>query len=649
MKVSWRHSLRLRIAAVTFLLEAAVLGVVLWQTQSYALERARQLIEEQDQIALDLLAEDARQALLTLEYDTLSDVFQQAAANPHIRKILLLDDRGTVVAASGPAPLGKPATPLSLAEGDYRRGLSLRNLAGETGQLQVVFSGARLEQVYRESLQLGMVLGVAGLALIALTSIGLGALLTRRISRLTEYAEDIARGHPAVAVDVGGRDEISALNRGIDAMVESLHGQAARMKRMAYHDPLTGLANRLQFQERLEQALQTARRYHTRHALLYLDLDRFKVVNDSCGHDAGDRLLAELSNVLRAQLRGRDTLARLGGDEFGVLLDRIVLSEALVVAEKLRRAVDQFRFNCDGRAFHLGVSIGVVEINAESPAADRLLALADMACYAAKEKGRNTVEVASDDEASREQTRQMAWVPRIEAALAQHRFLLHRQPIVHTGHPDETIGWEFLLRLQDEQGQLLAPDRFQVAAERFNLMPRIEREVLRMACEAAARTPDHYPGLLFINLSEQTLGDRDYIDQVKRLLREFDLEGTRLCFEVRENAALNRPGTAGEFIRQLGAFGCRFCIEDLGNGLCNLQQLGRLNVDFVKLGGTLVQDLATNPIDARIARAIVDIAGSMGVRLIAQQVETDAQLRQLRSLGVDLAQGFALAPPEPLP
>lgn len=649
MKVSWQHSLRLRIAAVIFTLEAIMLAVVLWQTQSYALERARQLIEEQDQIALDLLAEDARQALLTLEYDTLSDVFQQAAANPHIRRIRLLDDRGIVVAASDPAQLGKPSAPAAPFRDDYRRELTLRNLGGEIGTLEVFFSGSRVKSVYREALQFGMLLGLVGMALIALASIGLGALLTRRLTRLTRYAEEVAQGRPTESVDVGGSDEVSALNRAINTMVSSLHGQAADMKRMAYHDPLTGLANRLQFQERLEQALQTARRYHTRHALLYLDLDQFKLVNDSCGHDAGDRLLTELSSVLHAQLRGRDTLARLGGDEFGVLLDRIAVSEALVVAEKLRQAVDQFRFHCDNRTFHLGVSIGVVGIDAQSPATDRLLALADMACYAAKEKGRNTIEVANDGEASLEQTRQMAWVSRIEAALAEHRFCLHRQPVVHAEQPEKIIGWEFLLRLRDEQGTLLQPKRFQIAAERFHLMPRIEREALHLACEAAAQAPDHYPGLLFVNLTEQTLGDNDYIEEVKRLLRKFDLDGSRLCFEIRENAALNRPSTTSEFIRRMGAFGCRFCIADMGNGLCNLQQLERLNVDFFKLGGSLVHELTSNPLNASIIGAMVDIAGGMGVRLITQQVETDAQLQKLRSLGVDLAQGFALAPPEPLP
>lgn len=648
MRIRWWHSLRLRIAAVIFLLEAVMLAVVLWQTQNYALERARQLIEEQDQIALDLLAEDARQALLTLEYDNLTDIFRQAANNRHIRAILLLDERGIPVAVSDSHYLGDPTASLPLAKGDYQRNLMLQNVGSEGGRLIVVFSGERLHRVYAESLGRGMVLGLVGMGLIALASIGLGMLLTRRLSRLTRYAEAVARGDQVQAVEVGGRDEVSALSRAIDTMVEALHGQAADMKRMAYHDPLTGLANRLQFQERLEKALHTARRYHTRHALLYLDLDQFKLVNDSCGHDAGDRLLTELSNVLRAQLRTRDTLARLGGDEFGVLLDRITLGEAVTVAEKLRRAVDEFRFHCDGREFHLGVSIGVAEIDAESPSVERLLAMADMACYAAKEKGRNTIEVADDEPASQEHSRQMAWVPRLEAALTEHRLLLYRQPILHIDD-QRILGWELLLRLQDERGQLLTPDQFISAAERFNLMPRIDQEVLRLICRAVAARPEHYPGLLFINVSGQTLSDNDYPALLRQLFRELHLEGDKFCFEISENALLSRPGTAGEFMRKLGTLGCQICIDDLGKGLCNLQQVGTLNVAFIKLGKRLVHHLGDDRVDARIAEAIVEIARTMHLQIIAQGVDTEVQIQQLRALGVELAQGNVLAPPEPLP
>ena len=650
MKVRWWHSLRLRIAGIILLLEALLLGVVLWATLEHDREKARQLIQEQDRVVLELLAQDARQALLTLEFDTLGDLFRRATGNPRILRILLLDRRGVVVASDDRRLLGQRSRTLPQPPPDgYRRRIEIEDLTGNRGTLEVRFSTRRLQQIYRESWRLGLTLGLVGMLLSVLAALAVGHLLTRRLARLTRYAESVARGDPAEPVTVGGQDEVSALARAIDTMVASLHDQTSRMRRMAYRDPLTGLANRVAFRERLEKALASARQYQSRHALLYLDLDQFKLVNDSCGHEAGDRLLAELSRVLRGSLRARDTLARLGGDEFGVLLDRVGLSEAVLVAEKLRQAVDEFRFQVDDKVFRLGVSIGVVEIDADSPDAERLLSLADMACYAAKEKGRNAIEVASDDEAALEQAQQMAWVPELESALAEGRFELLRQAVVALDHPDPPQGWELLLRLRTRDGALLTPDRFLVAAERYHLMPRIEREALRLACEAVRRAPAAYPGRLFLNLSIQSMGDDDFLAALGDLIRGSGLPGERFCFEVRESAAINQFGTVARFGEHLQALGAHLCLDDFGNSLCSLRQLTRLQIEYVKIRGGIVQEMLRSPLEARIARSMIEITREAGFRIIAKQVENDQQRRQLRKLGVELVQGNAVAPPEPLP
>ncbi|HHI76931.1 MAG TPA: HAMP domain-containing protein, partial [Gammaproteobacteria bacterium] len=265
MRVRWWHSLRLRIAGVILLLEALLLGVVLWATLDHDREKARQLIREQDRVVLELLAQDARQALLTLEFDTLGDLFRRAASNPRILRILLLDRRGMVVASDDRRLLGRRRQALPPPPPDsYRRRISIEDLAGSRGTLEVRFSTRRLQQIYRESWRLGLTLGLAGILLSMLAALAVGHLLTRRLTRLTRYAESVAGGRPAEPVRLGGQDEVSALARAIDTMVVSLHDQTSRMRRMAYRDPLTGLANRVAFRERLEKALASARRYHSR-------------------------------------------------------------------------------------------------------------------------------------------------------------------------------------------------------------------------------------------------------------------------------------------------------------------------------------------------------------------------------------------------
>lgn len=651
MNIPWWHSLRFRIALVIFGLEALMLSVVLWQTQSYSNQKARDLIKEQDQVALELLIEESNRALLTLEFSRLTEAFDRAAGNPHILSISLSDQRDIIVASNDPSRLGKASVAEAPTKGTYLRSIEIEDITGPVGELSVLFSSNELTRVYHETVRLGITLGLSGMLMIALAGIGFGHLLTRKLNRLTQHAEKVTRGDEAAPIFFQGRDEVSLLAHTLNRMIDAMRSDAARMHDMAYRDELTGLANRPRFNQRLERAVLGAQQHAQQHALLYLDLDQFKLVNDTCGHDAGDRLLSELSATMSRTLRSRDTLARIGGDEFGVLLEGAGTAEAALVAEKIRSAVAEFRFAFDNKTFHVGVSIGVVMINAQAGDAKQVLSLADMACYAAKEKGRNTVEFASlEDQDLSERSEQMQWVPTIIAAIEEDRFQLMAQHIVHSHNPKLVMGTEMLLRLRLPDGSLQAPAKVIDAAERYDLMPRLDRQVCKLACEALSKGHIGKQGeRVFINLSAQTLSDRDFPKYLLKTLEEYELSPERLCFEITETAAINNLSQATAFITQLKARGCLFALDDFGSGMCSFSYLTRLPVDFVKIDGGFTQGMLENPIDESIIKAVADIARRAQFKTIVEFVEKPAQLLRLRTLGVDYIQGFLAHKPQALP
>jgi diguanylate cyclase (GGDEF)-like protein len=423
-----------------------------------------------------------------------------------------------------------------------------------------------------------------------------------------------------------------------------------RLGYQASHDAITDLFNRREFERRLDIAArgEDGRRGG---ALLYLDLDQFKLINDTSGHLAGDQLLASLGTVLKAQLQPGDVLARLGGDEFGILLDVATPEAALERAEALRQAVDDFSFAWESKRYALTVSIGIVMLDLRAGRGLReLLSLADTACYMAKERGRNRIHRFSEHDLETTQRRsEMEWASRLRQALAENRFTLHYQEIQPL-RPGRAAGahFELLLRLRDEQGALVPPGAFVPAAERFHLMPQLDRWVLQRALAGFDRLhPQGTPGLCSINLSGNTLEDESFPEFVVEQLRRHRVPANRICFEITETAAVGNMARVVHFIQRLRALGCRFALDDFGVGMSSFGYLKNLPVDFIKIDGSFIRELETDAMSYSIVRAVTDIGHQVGVEVVAEFVGNERTRELLRGLGVDYAQGYAVHRPVP--
>lgn len=422
---------------------------------------------------------------------------------------------------------------------------------------------------------------------------------------------------------------------------------AQQLTYQATHDALTGLVNRQEFERRLELMLKHAKQQHRRHVLCYLDLDQFKVVNDTCGHIAGDELLRQLSALLKTRMRERDTLARLGGDEFGVLLGECPLDQAVRIANQLRELIQDFRFVWQDKSFSVGVSIGLAPIAETSSDPPSLLSAADSACFAAKERGRNLVHVYQPGDSYLEQRRdEMRWITQLHQTLVHDRLCLYYQPIVSLSTTEGAHG-EILLRLKDEQGRTLLPGAFILAAERYNQMLAIDRWVVRSTLAALWGAPALASITYSINLSGQSLGNAEFLHFVMEELDRTSVAPSQICFEITETAAIANLSAAMNFISILKEKGCCFALDDFGSGLSSFAYLKTLPVDFLKIDGRFVKDMINDPIDCAMVEAIHHVGHLMGIKTIAEWVENEIILKKLKAIGVDYAQGFGITKPRP--
>ncbi|SFU26354.1 PAS domain S-box-containing protein/diguanylate cyclase (GGDEF) domain-containing protein [Paraburkholderia aspalathi] len=426
---------------------------------------------------------------------------------------------------------------------------------------------------------------------------------------------------------------------------------AKEMSYRATHDALTGLLNRAEFETRLERMLTDAHETGSEHAMLYIDLDQFKVVNDAFGHIVGDQMLQQVTEQLAQCIRTNDTLARLGGDEFGVILEQCDMEWANRIATRICEHLDEFRFTFSQRRFHIGASIGLVPIDNRWPTVASLLQAADSACYAAKDAGRNRVHSWVDaDEVVSARHGELLWITRLEQALDEDRFELYAQLIEPLDSEDSGVRCELLLRLREPDGNLILPGVFLLPAERFQMASRIDRWVVKrvFAWMACHRGRLKHVKSISVNLSGQSIGDRSFHRYVRDLADTFDIELDKLCFEITETAAITNLRVATEFIELLRLQGISFALDDFGSGASSFGYLKALPVDYLKIDGQFVTNLDKDPIDRAMVRCISDVANALGKRTVAEFVETSAVAALLRDMGIDYIQGYFVHVPAPM-
>ncbi len=425
---------------------------------------------------------------------------------------------------------------------------------------------------------------------------------------------------------------------------------ADELNYLASHDPLTGLVNRREFEHRIERLLSTIKQDNSEHALCFMDLDQFKVVNDTCGHIAGDEMLRQLSSALTNAVRHRDTLARLGGDEFGVLVEHCSLNDAYRVATSLQKAIQDYQFSWQDRSFKVGVSVGLVPITLGTTNLTEILKQADTACYMAKDKGRNCIHVYhAEDLETTQRHGEMQWATRLNQALEDDRFCLYAQAIVPLdGSSDEH--YELLIRMINEKGEIVPPGAFLPAAERYSLISKLDHWVIEHAFDLLAGNPAFLKQIKFcsINLSGQSLVDNTFLEFVTNQLIESGIQGEKICFEITETATISNLSTAMKFISTLKEFGCQFALDDFGSGLSSFGYLKNLSVDYLKIDGMFVKDIVDDPIDHAMVKSINEIGHVMGMQTIAEFVENDVIKGMLKEIGVDYVQGYGVGKPQPL-
>jgi diguanylate cyclase (GGDEF)-like protein len=426
-------------------------------------------------------------------------------------------------------------------------------------------------------------------------------------------------------------------------------------RRLAYHcsyDPLTGLINRREFESRLDRLiLQTGSRSAI-HVLLYMDLDQFKLVNDSCSHAAGDELLRQVTQLLLGEIRQRDTLGRLGGDEFGLLLENCPLGKAVEIAASIQKTLDRYQYTRGEQTFSIGASIGVVPIDENTSGIASVMSAADAACYIAKESGRNRVQIAHlGDRRMQQHQGEMQWVSRLEQALADDRFTLYYQPVVPcAGGSSRERHVEILLRMIDEDGTLIRPGAFLPAAEKYNLAAHIDSWVISriMEWQSQHTAVAHAPPTITVNLSGQTLRSPEMLKFIIDRTEETGVSPGHIIFEISEAKAIASISSTTNFMLTLRSCGFRFSLDKFGSGLSTFTYLKKLPIDYLKIDGTFVRDILADPVDYAMVRSFNELGQLLGKETIAEYVESLEIADELRRMGINYAQGCAYATPAPL-
>jgi diguanylate cyclase (GGDEF)-like protein len=708
-RLLYSRTIRAKLNAAFLAVAAAVAGFVGVSAvvEVQELERAAQL--EARHVA-ELIAVAAMQG------DTFAPNLQAYVARLYSlrkRDVVIVDATGKALADADPSDSGKiyegdPGHEVAATIADGRsRTFEERNDTHPRGILQVVVplrrgnsesgevAGAVIleytpirDALFAAELPFSYVSVSAGAVIVllaALFGLRIASRITQPLADLKNGVERLAAGEFGTRVAVTSDDEIGRLARAFNRMAEDLttgreaglehhrelesrvvertdelHQSNTLLRREvdersweAAHDALTGLVNRREFESLVESALGSAGIAGKHHVVCFMDLDQFKVVNDTCGHAAGDELLMQIAAVLQSRVRASDTLARLGGDEFGLLLEGCSLERAQLIAADLLAAVGDFRFNRHGKVFAIGISIGLAPVVGHGCGSAEVLSMADTACYWAKDQGRNRVCVyRSGDSDMATRRKEMGWVARITQALEEERFVLYHQsylPLSEAAGP--RLHFEVLLRMVDETGELVQPGSFLPAAERYNLMPAIDRWVVKKVFagyRGLAAQRGGQPLTCAINLSGTTLNTEDFLDFVRGLAHENALPPQAICFEITEIAAINNLRKAVEFIKECRSMGFLFALDDFGTGTSSFGYLRSLPVDYLKIDGGFVRNLERDAIAKTMAETINSVGHIMGIKTIGEYAESPAIIEELRAMGVDYAQGYGVCRPTAL-
>lgn len=537
--------------------------------------------------------------------------------------------------------------------------------ANRIGQVYVVLSTSRLMSLKSSLILHNLLIVIIGLAVSGFMAWRIGRGITFPIETMALAVRRLGEGQFGLRIPENSSGELQTLQRGFNTMASQLKeahdemqqriNEATRqLRHQAHHDDLTGLVNRREFERRLERVLKSTQEHGTHHVFCYMDLDQFKIVNDTCGHHAGDDLLRQISLLLNNRVRDRDTLARLGGDEFGLLLENCAVSDAFLIAEELREMVQDFRYIHQDKMFTIGVSIGMVAVTPDFNNIGSIMSAADTACYAAKDNGRNRIHLfqALDEEVTKRHG-EMEWVGRITRAMEENQFCLFCQPILPIAEQDDSQRfYEILLRKHDVDGKLVPPMAFIPAAERYDLMVSIDRWVIRNTMASYRQLLDNNRNqsncVFTINLSGVSLNDPSLLGYIHEQLTIFAVPPHAICFEITETSAIVNLGNTMDLMFALKKLGCRFLLDDFGSGMSSFAYLKNLPVDFLKMDGAYVKDIASNSIDLAMVQSIHSIAEAMKIKTIAEFVETAEVVELLQAIGVHYGQGFHLGRPIPL-
>ncbi|WP_198264861.1 bifunctional diguanylate cyclase/phosphodiesterase [sulfur-oxidizing endosymbiont of Gigantopelta aegis] len=419
----------------------------------------------------------------------------------------------------------------------------------------------------------------------------------------------------------------------------------------ATHDSLTHLINRTEFENRLQQSIERSKRDKLTHALLYMDLDNFKIINDTCGHIAGDQLLRQITKMLEDKLRRGDVLARLGGDEFASILEGCPVERATLIAKEICQDIQAYNFVWEAQTFNVGVSIGLVPIDEDCNSVVQLLSHADSSCYAAKDMGRNRVHVYQEDDADvMKKKGEMQWVSRINQALQENRFMLYFQLIKPINAEETGLHFEVLIRMKDEQGNIIPPGAFLPAAEHYDLIKILDHWVVRTAFTWLNEHPDltRQISVCSINLSGSSIGDEHFMHHLIEQFNNCHFPASKICFEVTETAAISNLRVASLFIDTIKKLGCSFSLDDFGSGMSSFGYLKQLNIDYLKIDGLFIKDIVVDQVDAAMVKSINEVGQIMGLQTIAEYVENDEILEVIKSMGINFAQGYGICRPQPM-